>query len=414
MKHELEVSEEEIKIINNNIHIKHEIHEKIDYKNIVCSKPWGHEFLIYESKKLGIWFLKLTKGNSTSLHTHFNKDTIIIVIKGSLSIKLIDNTVINLNSMSRIFMPHYNFHELSSFSDETYIIEIEIFNENMNFTDKNDLLRIHDKYKRETTGYSNSVIINKHNLDVFNYFYLDHDFEKNMHGVNFKVTELSENNLKEKVNILNKYTYNILLDGIVYQDMNFIKEGSFLNTLEKIQLPNDKALLLSIEKTNYVEDSKIIYDNEQLKIICNQLKGRNKKIILSSGCFDIIHVGHINTLRESKKLGDILMICLSSDEQISALKGKNRPINNYQDRIDLFKTISYVDYIILYNEQNIEREESLGNIMKIVNPHLWVKGNDYNKNDILKKHPYLKQIKLIENIENKSTTNIIKKINENH
>jgi D-beta-D-heptose 7-phosphate kinase/D-beta-D-heptose 1-phosphate adenosyltransferase len=107
------------------------------------------------------------------------------------------------------------------------------------------------------------------------------------------------------------------------------------------------------------------------------------------------------------------MICLSSDEQIKILKGSDRPINNYKDRIDLFKTISYVDYIILYNEEDIENELTLGNIMKTIDPFYWVKGDDYNQEDIFKKHPYLKNIKLIKNIENKSTTNIINKIKNN-
>ena len=111
-------------------------------------------------------------------------------------------------------------------------------------------------------------------------------------------------------------------------------------------------------------------------------------------------------------MGDILIVCLSSDEQIKQLKGDTRPINNYQDRIDLFKTIDYIDYIVLYNEENITDELSLGTIMKIVDPDCWVKGSDYNKNDIIKKHPYLRNICLIPNIENKSTTNIIKTIVE--
>jgi D-beta-D-heptose 7-phosphate kinase/D-beta-D-heptose 1-phosphate adenosyltransferase len=192
--------------------------------------------------------------------------------------------------------------------------------------------------------------------------------------------------------------------------MTFLKEGSVIKSFENIQFPEDEILILSLYKNNYLEDSKIIYTLDQLKIIINELKENNNKIVLSSGCYDIIHVGHINTLRESKKLGDKLIICLSSDEQIKILKGETRPINNYQDRIDLFKIISYVDYIVLYNEENIENEETLGNIMKLVDPEYWVKGDDYTENDIFKKHPYLRNIKIIKNIENKSTTNIINKI----
>ena len=142
-------------------------------------------------------------------------------------------------------------------------------------------------------------------------------------------------------------------------------------------------------------------------------KSTNKQIILTSGCFDSVHVGHMNTLRKAKQLGDILMVCLSSDEQIKKLKGETRPINNYQDRIDLFKTINYVDYIILYNEENIEKEYTLDCIINIVNPLYWVKGDDYNIEDIIKKHPSINNIKLFKNIENKSTTNLIKQIQKN-
>jgi rfaE bifunctional protein nucleotidyltransferase chain/domain len=411
LNQEMKILENELKIIENNIYIKNETHEIVDYKNIVCTKPWGYEFLAYQNDKIGMWFLKIVKGHSTSLHTHFNKDTFIIVIKGSAIINLIDDKVINLNSMDTIFLPHYNFHGLSTFSDETYLLEIEIFNNNTKFSDKNDLLRINDQYKRKTTGYESSINTTSENLDLYDFFYLENNFEKNIKDINFKVTELNISNLKNNdLLIFDKYNYNILLKGVIYQNMQFLKEGSIIKSFSNIQFPDDNILILSLGKINYKEDSKIIYDNEQLKLIIKNLKNNNNKIILSSGCFDIIHVGHLNTLRESKRMGDILMICLSSDEQIKLLKGNDRPINNYQDRIDLFKTISYVDYIILYNEQNIEKEETLGNIMKIVDPYYWIKGDDYTKKEILEKHPYLRNIKLIKNIENKSTTNIINKI----
>lgn len=408
---EIKILENELKIIENNIYIKNEAHNIVDYKNVVCTKPWGYEFLVYESDKIGMWFLKIMKGHSTSLHTHFNKDTFIVVIKGSAIINLIDNKVINLNCMDSIFLPHYNFHGLSTFSDETYLLEIEIFNNYTHFSDKNDLLRINDQYKRQTTGYAASVNTTSENLDLYNFFYLENNFQKNIKDIDFKITELNYKNINNfDLSIFDKYNYNILLKGVIYQDMQFLKEGSVIKKFNNIQFSNDSVLILSLGKINYKEDSKIIYDNEQLKLIIKNLKKDSKKVILSSGCFDIIHIGHLNTLRESKNLGDILMICLSSDEQIKLLKGNDRPINNYQDRIDLFKTISYVDYIILYNEENIEKEETLGNIMKIIDPYYWVKGDDYTEKKILEKHPYLKNIKLIKNIENKSTTNIINKI----
>ena len=107
------------------------------------------------------------------------------------------------------------------------------------------------------------------------------------------------------------------------------------------------------------------------------------------------------------------MVCLSSDKQIKKLKGETRPVNKYQDRVDLFKMIDCVDYIILYDEINNETEETLDEIMQLVNPHVWVKGSDYTVDQIRKKHPHLREIKLLENVPDISTTNIIRKILKN-
>jgi D-beta-D-heptose 7-phosphate kinase/D-beta-D-heptose 1-phosphate adenosyltransferase len=205
---------------------------------------------------------------------------------------------------------------------------------------------------------------------------------------------------------------NILLEGCIFKNFTYLREGSIINSFDNVKFLEDKSLILTLNKIDFLEDSKIIYSNEQLKILVETLKNDNKKIILSSGCFDIIHIGHINNLMNARKLGDTLMVCLSNDEQIKILKGDDRPINNYEDRINLFKTIKYVDYIILYNEEEIETEETLGSIMKIVDPFIWVKGSDYSTESIYKKHPYLKNIKLINNVPDKSTTNIIKKIKD--
>jgi rfaE bifunctional protein nucleotidyltransferase chain/domain len=407
----LSVTNEEKIIIKNHIYIKNEEHPFFDYKNSVCNKPWGHEYLIYQNKKIGLWYLKINDGHKTSLHCHFNKDTIIIVIKGTVKIELINNKTIILNAMDTLFLPHYSFHSLGTFSPESYILEIEIYNNNINFTDKNDLLRINDIYKRQNNIYETSVKVDIDNIkEKYDHFSLTNNFNEIIHDVNFKVSEINSENVSQFINISN---INIILEGTIFQKMKFLNEGSIIDSLDNLNFLEDKSLILSLYKFDYIEDSKIIYNDEQLKIITDEMKKNNKKIILSSGCFDIIHVGHINNLAKAKSMGDILMICLSSDEQIKKLKGCDRPINNYNDRINLFKTIKYVDYVILYNEQNIATEQTLGNIMQIIDPYLWVKGTDYKIEEILKKHPYLKNIKLIDNIENKSTTKIIEKIINN-
>jgi rfaE bifunctional protein nucleotidyltransferase chain/domain len=412
--HILKVLPNELTIINNHTNLKNEKHSIIDYSNKICVKPWGHEFLVYQTNRIAIWCLTIFNGHQTSLHCHFNKDTQIIILKGAAKISLIDNKDIYLSELSSIFLPHYNFHGISAFSEEVCLLEIEIFCEQLCYSDKNDLLRINDDYNRKNTGYEGSVNIldSKEDLQKYRYFNLNNcnDFSQNIEGVDIQISKMT-NEYKYPPLKWQNNQYNILLSGSLFQKNQYIKEGTIINDFaDDIQLPQDYATILSLRNIGYKNNSKIIYNNNHLKLVVDDLKSQKKTIILSSGCFDIIHVGHLNTLSIAKKMGDILIVCLSSDEQIKKLKGKDRPINNYQDRIDLFKTIDYVDFIVLYNEENIKDEGSLGVIMKIVDPDFWIKGNDYTKEEIVQKHPYLRNICLIPNIDNKSTTNIIKTI----
>jgi rfaE bifunctional protein nucleotidyltransferase chain/domain len=393
------VNEKDMSIIrNHNIEILS--NTKVDYSNCVCLKPWGYEFLVYESDKLGIWYLNITKNNGTSLHTHFNKDTFIIVISGTAKITLIDNEIHILNTMSSIFIPKNKFHAVSSFSDEVFLLEIEIFDINASFSDKNDLLRIDDQYKRKNTGYESSIRTVTDFLDKYYYFNLIDNYERIFHDTYIKVTS----NIYDIIGS----NYIILLKGTMYLDNMYIKEGSRLNVNETSNIITSSNLFLSINNEYFKENSKIIHSMEQLRIIIKKLD--SKKKVLTSGCFDILHVGHLHNLKVAKSLGDLLFVCLSNDEQIKKLKGDNRPINNYTDRINILKTLPYIDYVILYDESDIENESTLDAIMKEVSPYIWAKGDDYKVQSILDKHPHLNKIVLIENILGKSTTNIINKI----
>ena len=391
----------EQQLVQNNIWISKEIHTRSEYKNKVCVKPWGYEFLVYESKRLGAWYLKINEGCQTSLHTHFHKDTLLFCISGSAKINLMEGEEYELGPLQSIYIPKYKFHGLGSFSPETFLLEIEIFDNETTFTDKNDLLRIDDKYSRKNTGYESSVKTVETDLENYKHFYLNNDFQKIIEGVDFKVWNLNEHTP------IDKNVHNIILRGSVSVCGAVLKEGSLLYS-SKIESFEPDSLILSLNKIDYIEDTKIIYSLDQLKIRCKSYA--NEKIVLTSGCFDILHVGHLHNIKQARSLGDRLMICLSNDEQIKKLKGESRPINNYQDRINLFKTIPYIDSIILYSEEDIERETTLGKIIKTVDPYTWVKGSDYTERAIYEKHPYLKNINILPNILNKSTTNIIKKI----
>ncbi len=91
---------------------------------------------------------------------------------------------------------------------------------------------------------------------------------------------------------------------------------------------------------------KIVSVDDAIKV-AEKLRTQGKKIVLAGGCFDILHVGHINFLKEAKKQGDVLMLLLESDERIRQLKGKSRPVNFQKDRAFVLTAVSPVDYILL-------------------------------------------------------------------
>lgn len=395
--------------LSNNFEIKENAY--IDYRNKVCLKPWGFEYLTYESTKLGTWFLKINNSCGTSTHTHFQKDTIMIVLSGKIKLNMVDGFKI-YNESSVIYIPKRKFHGIISITETAYVLEIEIFDDDVNFSDKNDLLRLVDKYKREKTGYSGSVKIEEENISDYNYFY----FKENETNI-VNNTILSFGNLDTLENNKNKKYDNsiyILYKNPLVINNKIIKEGSYFNYEEIKSLDFNKFkknIFLKVEFTDLLNNKIITTEEELCYILENQIK--NEKNILTSGCFDILHTGHISNLQKAASLGDNLLVLLSSDEQIKALKGESRPINCLEDRINVFKTIPFITYIVVYKENiktDPKSEEELDKFINIIKPDIWVKGAEYKEEEIRLKHPSLKEIFLIDTVEGKSTTNIINTI----
>lgn len=130
------------------------------------------------------------------------------------------------------------------------------------------------------------------------------------------------------------------------------------------------------------------------------------KIVLTNGCFDILHVGHVRLLNWAKAQGDFLIVALNSDESIRKLKGKDRPFNKELDRLEVLHSIRYIDHIIMYNEKTLE------NILKTREFDIYVKGGDYNLETMNQKERKIierkkKEIKFFDKIEGYSSTKSI-------
>ena len=112
------------------------------------------------------------------------------------------------------------------------------------------------------------------------------------------------------------------------------------------------------------------------------------KIVLVGGCFDMLHVGHVEFLRKSRSFGDYLIVLLESDENIKKLKGKNKPIFNLKERITVLKAIKYVDKVIVVPKN--PTHETYLKLIKKIKPNVVA----ITEGDILQKHK-LNQAKLV-------------------
>ncbi len=151
---------------------------------------------------------------------------------------------------------------------------------------------------------------------------------------------------------------------------------------------------------SYLKYDKIHID--VLTLIAN-LRNEGKKIVFTNGCFDILHSGHIAYLKEAKSFGDILIIGVNSDSSVRRLKGNNRPINNQDDRKILLESLSFVDFVIIFDE------DTPLELIKQIKPDVLVKGGDYCNKEVVGSN-IVDDVRLVDFVPNKGTTNIINKI----
>ena len=144
-----------------------------------------------------------------------------------------------------------------------------------------------------------------------------------------------------------------------------------------------------------------------MKKVVDKEKDEGKKIVFTNGCFDILHQGHVRYLSEAKKLGDYLIVGLNSDRSIRNIKGNNRPLMTEGERAELLAALCFVDGVVIFNE-----DDPLA-IIKYLQPHILVKGADWDEDDIIGAE-FIKKIggdvKRIPLIPNVSTSNIIRRI----
>lgn len=150
-----------------------------------------------------------------------------------------------------------------------------------------------------------------------------------------------------------------------------------------------------------------IVSKERLKEKVDDWQSHGKKVVFSNGCFDILHLGHIDYLEKARAFGDRLVIGLNSDESVKTLKGEHRPINNEEARARMLAALSFVDGVTVF------AEETPKELIEYLLPDVLVKGSDYKVENIIGAKSVIANggvVNTIDLVNGYSTSNIIEKI----
>ena len=154
-----------------------------------------------------------------------------------------------------------------------------------------------------------------------------------------------------------------------------------------------------------------IIASDQLAQWRDTLRAQGKRLVVTNGCFDLLHLGHVTYLENSRQLGDALLVGLNGDESVRGLKGPNRPVNNEADRAAVLAALESVTAVCIFAERTATR------FLAAAQPDIYVKGGDYTLETL---DPEERQtveklggkMVIIPAVPGKSTTALLKKLSE--
>ncbi|MEP7072163.1 MAG: adenylyltransferase/cytidyltransferase family protein [Verrucomicrobiota bacterium] len=148
---------------------------------------------------------------------------------------------------------------------------------------------------------------------------------------------------------------------------------------------------------------------EELAARAQEMRRAGERLVLTNGCFDLLHVGHVRYLEQARGLGDGLVVALNGDESVRALKGAGRPINSAADRAEVLAALACVDFVTVF--ASIRATE----VIAAVRPAVYVKGGDYtveslNPEELTALRAAGSQIEIIPLVPGKSTSGILERM----
>ena len=115
----------------------------------------------------------------------------------------------------------------------------------------------------------------------------------------------------------------------------------------------------------------VILAPENLRVFAEDIYRKKVRLVLTNGCFDLLHLGHVRCLKYARSLGDFLFVAVNSDTSATTLKGIERPINSQEDRVEVLAALRCVDYISIFDSLRVTQ------VIRKIRPVIYVKGGDY-------------------------------------
>jgi len=146
---------------------------------------------------------------------------------------------------------------------------------------------------------------------------------------------------------------------------------------------------------------------DELLKIREELRRKERKVVFTNGCFDILHSGHIHLFREAKKMGDVFIVAVNEDESVREIKGGSRPIFPLEERLEVLEAIEDIDYLTTFSEETPQR------IIADLLPDVLVKGGDWKPEDVVGKREVEDaggRVAIIPYLEGRSSSEIVDRI----
>jgi D-beta-D-heptose 7-phosphate kinase/D-beta-D-heptose 1-phosphate adenosyltransferase len=173
------------------------------------------------------------------------------------------------------------------------------------------------------------------------------------------------------------------------------------------KLGAETVTIAELQYALHTQENRGIYDVNSLKTVVQTAQANGENIVMTNGCFDILHAGHVQYLRQARQLGERLIVAVNDDESVKRLKGQSRPINTLEQRMTVLNALECVDWVIPFSQDTPEQ------LICALLPDILVKGGDYKIQDIAGGDCVMQnggKVLVLDFLQGVSTTNTIQRI----